>query len=66
MQTPIIVGGNLVSFTVYLFDSSAPSGVTDAIGNPVAEPVIPVAGAFLFQNNNAVEVIWTQVIDLGP
>jgi hypothetical protein len=66
VQLPNITGGVLTSWTVYLFDSSSGTGFTDAGSNPVPEPIIPVAGAFLFVNNNATPVLWHQDIDLGP
>jgi hypothetical protein len=63
---PVISGGNLTSFQTTLFDSSSGTGFSDANFNPVPEPVIPVAGAFMFANNNGTPVVWNQVIDLGP
>jgi hypothetical protein len=58
--------GNAITLTPVLFDSGSPTGFTDVGGNPVPEPVIPVATGFFFVNANAVQVPWHQDIDLGP
>ncbi len=67
IQLPVISGGFLTGWHVLLFDSTSPTGLTEQDGVTVApEPIIPVAGAFLFVNANATPVLWHQDIDLGP
>jgi hypothetical protein len=66
VQIPNIVGGNLVSYTLRLFDSSSGTGFTDVGGNPVPEPQIAVGSSFLFVNNNATPASWNQVVNVGP
>jgi hypothetical protein len=67
------VAGNLAGYTVYLFDSNPAdaaalgqtyTGITDANGNFVTQPILPVGASFLFQNPNGVALNWTQVLNI--
>ncbi len=72
IQVPKInVNGVAAGYNIYLFDSipgdavllgQTFTGITDVNGNFVPEPVIPVGGSFLFQNNNGVSLNWKQQV----
>jgi hypothetical protein len=55
--------GILVSYTTYVFDSNTgdtTTGFTDNNGNPLPAPIIPVGGAFFFNNNANTTINWVQ------
>jgi hypothetical protein len=56
-------GGASSGFKTTLWDSGSGTGFTDVPGNPVPEPVVPIAGGFLFGNPNNTAVVWTQVLN---
>jgi len=71
IQVPVILNGVAHGYTTYYFDSNpadatsqgqAFTGVTDASGSFLPQPIIPVGGNFLFVNQNAVPLTWSQVI----
>jgi hypothetical protein len=56
-------GGNPHGFNPSFFDSTQPSGFSDAGGAQVPEPLIPVGGGFLFDNQVGPAVTWTQIFN---
>jgi hypothetical protein len=64
INLPNIVGGAIHGYTQVVFDSGMGTGFGDASDtSPVAEPVIPVASGFLFDNNNGNgTATWTQAL----
>jgi len=54
--------GAITGFNPANFDSAAPSGFSDAGGNPIPEPTIAVGQGFFFDNLNAAPVTWQQVV----
>jgi hypothetical protein len=58
---PKIVSGAVKGYSQIGFDSGSGTGFSDAIsGNPVSEPVIPVGGSFLFENQSGAPIAWVQ------
>jgi len=59
---PNIIGGAIHGYTQIAFDSSKPTGFTDAATGiqTNAEPVIAVGGSFLFSNQSGSDYQWIQ------
>jgi hypothetical protein len=55
--------GLVKGFAINGFDSTSPTGFSDASANPIPEPQIPVGGGFFFDNANAVSTSWTQILN---
>jgi len=59
-------GGASAGFKFSVWDNDpgdTTTGFTDTAGNPVPEPVFPMAAGFLFNNPNNTAVTWTQVLN---
>jgi hypothetical protein len=53
--------GHFLGYTIITIDSTKNTGFADFSDSvPVAEPVIPVGGGFIFDNTYNAPVIWTQ------
>jgi hypothetical protein len=58
---PNIVSGVIKGYKQYAFDSSSATGFSDPISfAPLPEPVIPVGGSFLFNNQSGAPIYWIQ------
>jgi hypothetical protein len=58
---PNIIGGAIHGYKQYAFDSSSATGFSDPnTFAPLAEPVIPVGGSFLFSNQTGAPIVWIQ------
>jgi hypothetical protein len=58
---PNIINGAVKGFVTTLFNSASPTGFRNANNTATApEPVIPVGGSFLFQNQSGADYLWIQ------
>jgi len=58
---PNIVGGAVHGYSQTAFDSTSPTGFSDPVSfAQKPEPVIPVGGCFLFNNQSGAPIVWVQ------
>jgi hypothetical protein len=64
LYLPIITaGGSFTGYNIVQFDSSQTTGFANATDSgAVAEPVIPVGGSFLLNNQSGAPITWVQSI----
>jgi len=59
--------GILISYNTFVFDANpgdTTTGFTDNNGNPLPAPILPVAGAAFFNNNNNAPITWSQTLNV--
>jgi hypothetical protein len=58
---PNIVNGNIKGYVQTAFDSTSGTGFSNPANfAPLPEPVIPVGGSFLFNNQSGAPIVWVQ------
>src|SRR4051794_14644494 len=62
ISSPVNLDGNRIlkwtcaGYTSATYDSSSASGFSDALGNPIAAPILPTGEGFVFDNQSGVSV----------